>query len=309
MKYLLIYLLFVTSSFALSPTNCEHSPSSFSESYVLKENSVSCQKISYFQSTIEDIASYFTEAPYVRLFISTKSPNASFDFGETIRVPLQISFPGKYGSISYGDPSQTDYILAHEYGHAIFAKLLSRNEFYSKVYSLDKEVSRLEFDINIGSSLNEDVDQRLTELRERKDSYNKVRKLLSDYSEFFSDVVAVYYSENKDSMFNALYYPEMSDQSYRLVLARSFSDNYVDITDRIYSEDHASLVLVRQFVGEYLWPESTEDKAKFLKLIFNAIEMEVLDRLNREENRMSAKEMNESLIKRLKEMIKEDTSN
>ncbi|GEM_PF-1733081 len=303
MKYLLIFLSFITSSLALTPADCDSESFALSKAYVTKENAISCQKIYYFQSTVEDISEFFQDAPGVRLFISPKSSNASFDYGETIYIPLQMTFPGKYGSVNYGDPTQTEYILAHEYGHAIFTKLLSRNSFYSEVYSIDKEFSNLEFEIKLNSKPTEQSEQRLAELSERKKSYNKLRKLLTDYSELYADIIAVYYSNNKETMLNALYFDDMSDQSYNLVLARSFSERSVDITDRIYSEEHASLVLARHFVGTNLWPKSKEEKQKFLSLIFKAIEEEILERVDREEYKLSAKKMNESLIKRINKIM------
>lgn len=304
MKYFLIYLSFITSSLAsLTAADCGDDQFSLSKAYVTKENAISCQKIHYFQSTVEDISELFNDAPPVRLLISPKSSNASFDYGETVYIPLQMTFPGKYGSVNYGDPTQAEYILAHEYGHAVFTKLLSRNNFYKDVYALDKEFSQLEFESKLKSDLDEETLQRINELRDKKNEYNKVRKLLTDYSEFFADVIAVYYSNNKETMLNALYFDSMSDQSYNLVLARSFSERLVDISDRIYTEEHASLVLARHFVGTNLWPNTKEQKIDYLRSIFNAIEEEILERLEREEYRLSAKKMNNSLIKRLKSIM------
>ncbi|WP_372651520.1 hypothetical protein [Halobacteriovorax sp.] len=304
MKYFLIYLSFITSSLAsLTAADCGDDQFSLSKAYVTKENAISCQKIHYFQSTVEDISELFNDAPPVRLLISPKSSNASFDYGETVYIPLQMTFPGKYGSVNYGDPTQTEYILAHEYGHAVFTKLLSRNNFYKDIYAVDKEFSQLEFESKFKSDLDEETLQRINELRDKKNDYNKVRKLLTDYSEFFADVIAVYYSNNKETMLNALYFDAMSDQSYNLVLARSFSERRVDISDRIYTEEHASLVLARHFVGANLWPKTKEQKVDYLQSIFNVIEEEILERLERKEYRLSAKKMNNSLIKRLKSIM------
>ena len=303
MKNLLIYLSFITSSMALSPADCDIEAFSLSKAFVTKENAISCSKISSFQSTVRDISAFFNNAPEVRLIISSQSSNASFDYGETIYIPLQLTFPGKYGGMNFGDPTQTEYILAHEYGHAIFAKLLSENDFYRDMYIVDKEYSNLEFSKKLSISFTEEDESKLIELKEKKNSYNKLRKLLSDYSEFYADVITVYYSNNKETMLNALYYFEMSDQSYQLVLARSFSENFVDISNRIYHEEHASLVLARQFIGRDLWPNSAEDKENHLQLIYTAIEAEVLYRLENEVYKMSPEELNKSLIKRMKMLM------
>lgn len=288
---------------ALLPAECELESFSLSKAYVTKSNSISCQKIGYFQATIKDLSNFLTVTPEVRLVISPESSNASFDYGSTIYIPLQLTFPGKYGSIHYGDSTQIEYILAHEYGHAVLAEFLSRNLFYSEMYKVDKEFSNLEFTKSLSGKLSTEQELKYNELKEKKNSYNKIRKLISDYGEFFADVIAVYYSNSKDTMFNAVYFDEMSDQSFQLALARSFSENSVDITDRIYHEEHASLVLVRQFIGSHLWPSNNEEKEIFLELITNSIEEEILQRLDREEYKLTPKKINESLINRLESKL------
>ncbi|WP_127716885.1 hypothetical protein [Halobacteriovorax sp. HLS] len=299
MKSIFIYLCFITNTFALFQTHCGENTFEHSQAYVIKERSITCEKIDYFQSIIKDISNFFEEPPFVRLFIGLKSSNASFDYGESINIPLQLVYANHYGSEYYPDSNLSEYILAHEYGHAIFTNLLKNNEFYREIYLVDKQVSKLEFKRKIEGSLEEDDQLRLADLTLKKRSFNKVRRLLNDYSEFFSDVVAVYYANDKEVMVDALYSFSMSDQQFSLAMARSFSEREIDIEDRLYTEEHASLVLVRQFVGKNFWPKTDDEKTNNLKLIFKSIEQEILLRLRQEEFRLNPKIMNERLIKRI----------
>lgn len=274
---------------------------------------LSCDQVKSFSETIDRVAAISPVAPEINLFIEKEHSNASFDMGLIIRVPLRLTFSGPWGQVYYGQFISSHSVMAHEYGHAIFSKMLEEQEFFKEMK--EESVSFSQKDLELMAALNSGVDQKEVELikaqrevilksRTSNKEHARIRRILGGYDELFADVVAVYAADNKRTMVNALFFNEISDQAFELVMARDFSGEERSFSNALLSEEHATFAQTRSFIGNNLWPSNDDEKKKFLSIVFDSILENVIERIKSPtDEELSARELNENLIDSIKQRI------
>lgn len=274
---------------------------------------LSCDQVKSFSETIDRVAAISPVAPAINLFIEREHSNASFDMGLIIRVPLRLTFSGPWGQVYYGQFISSHSVMAHEYGHAIFSKMLEEQEFFKEMK--EESVSFSQKDLELMAALNSGVDQKEVELikaqrevilksRTSNKEHARIRRILGGYDELFADVVAVYAADNKRTMVNALFFNEISDQAFELVMARDFSGEERSFSNALLSEEHATFAQTRSFIGNNLWPSNDDEKKKFLSIVFDSILENVIERIKSPvDEELSARELNENLIDSIKQRI------
>lgn len=277
-----------------------------------KGNYLSCSQITAFNDTLNEVKAIVKDAPKVNLFIQQEYPNASFDMGSIIRIPLTLTFSGKYGMTYRGSYFASHTILAHEYGHAIFANKMKKYDFYNKIQALSMKASNLEINIqeayakgNPGGITDHyfNLLSKINKQRREDKELQATARITRAYNELFADVVAVAVLNNKSAITNALFYNEMSDNRYEFVLARQFSNNYLDMNGPYMFEEHTMFAPTRQFIGENLWPITDKEKTELIEKVFQASVIEIKKGLKRDKQ-PRAKELNRQLIATLKKLYK-----
>lgn len=315
MKLINIKTLLLSSLFSLSALctvhkkmDCDISANSPLRSAYLAEEGeyVSCAELKQYERILKKVKLFLSDAPPVILSIKRSDSNASFDMGQVIHIPRRLEFNGKYGESYQSSFVAIDSILAHEYGHAVFNERLKDQDFYKDLYTITKKMSRLELLINtfIGDRAilyghKQEHDKLLNVFRDSQ-KLTSTRRVVNAYNELFSDVVAVYAFNNKSAITSALYYEEMTDQGFELVLARSFESNSITSSNVVTTEAHALFSETRQFIGRWLWPSNNKEKSKNIDKIFKVIAEEIEARLSLENLSFDPIEANSTLINKLR---------
>lgn len=281
-----------------------------------KGNYLNCQKIEDFLDTIEKVSRLTPVSPEINLFIGRESNNASFDMGNIIYVPLRLNFPNQWGTVFYGDYYANQTILAHEYGHAVLSKLLEKEVFFQSFKAISIQISQIQIQIQ---ELFEKGDpdkkiplysQRLQDLQEQrlndKESL-RASRLLSPYHELFADLVTVLAYNDKSSILNALYYNEMSDQSYQMLLFRNFEGDEVNMNSPFVHEEHGMFAPIRRFIGNQLWPNNDEEKKTLIQQLYKAIVIEMRKNLALSDDELDPRSLNQNLLSTLNSIIKSDS--
>lgn len=230
----------------------------------------------------------------VFLSIGQYGSNAAFDFGYGLEIFQQIYFGGDE---RFGQPQFKLYfdnlsVIAHEYGHAIFADILYKNfPEFNVFYSFLRK----------NSSKHIDVSKRIAKWQLKPDGLAKsialfkikydqlkasqeftnyfknpanshLRVLAAPYHELFADLVAAYNSDTKNLISEALYIPRMHPQVENAVAARSFDQGaHFELNPLNSSDPHVFFYRVRQYIGDHLWPADPQAKKLKLKNIIQAI--------------------------------------
>ncbi len=326
MKKSLIILAFLTSplimassfkalSMGAHPVHDEISCKKQENSPLLKSfiiddgNYLDCYKIKDFENILIDIKELASDAPNINLYIKNNYSNASFDMGEIIRVPTRLVFYDRFGNSFPSSFMASETVLAHEYGHALFNQRLKSSLFFKPLYNETKKLSRLELSIqkaysagnpgNIVSLYKKQHEKLLKKIKENKNQ-NKMRHIITAYNELFADLIAVLATNSKNAVTNALYFDEMDDMKYKMVLARSFNETSISENDIILTEGHALFSPTRQFIGENLWPSNNEEKIHLINTTFNIISSILEKRFPQDLSRLNPKAANKELINALK---------
>jgi len=296
--------------------DCELSETSVIDSVYKTQsgNYLSCHQVNSFNSTLDDVTKLIANAPKVSLFIEKQHNNASFDMGKIIRVPLQLTFSGKYGQFYHGSYMGVHTVLAHEYGHAVFSNRIKKYDFYKKIQSLSYQSSQHELAMqeayangnpnNIVEYHKAQID-RLFKLRKDDKVFQKTAKLTTAYNELFADVIAVLSMNDKSAVMKALYYDEMDDKQYDMVLARQFSDNSLTMDGSYMFVSHAKFAPVRRYIGEKLWPNSQDEAKALIDNVFKSIVIEIKKELKKSDTTYPT-QMNKNLIETLKTFYKSE---
>lgn len=273
-------------------------------------NYLSCDYIKDFENTLKRVLKISPVAPKINLLINKEYPNASFDTGLIIRVPLRLTFIGNWGQTFYGEFMASHTVLAHEYGHAIFSKMLENEDFFVEMKEMSKRASTLEIEIQKAylqensQELIESYYQDLKNLNEERinnKAHTKIRNLLTPYDELFADLIAALALHDKRAMVNALYYDEASDQAFELILARDFDVNQLNMHGSYLYEEHGMLAPTRRFIGQNIWPTTELQKSELINILYESIVQNVKEAIEVDHFELDALEINEKLIKTLKE--------
>lgn len=247
---------------------------------------VNCSDLEEFDSVITKASLLVDHAPKISLFIEKEHDNASFDMGEIIYLPMRLYFSNNWGQRYYSYASHRNTILAHEYGHALFSNKLGQEEFFRRIKSLSNAISQKQIEIQKANSQGINTEELQVELEKLNDERLsnkddlKLINTLSPFHELYADLIAVFSQKNKRAMVNALYYDEMSDQSFNLILARDFDSNQLDLTNPyqyFFKEEHGVYAPVRRLIGEKYWTLDLSEQKRILNALYTAIINQVLE--------------------------------
>ncbi|EQC47302.1 hypothetical protein [Bacteriovorax sp. Seq25_V] len=280
-----------------------------------KGNYLTCDQIDSFMQTLENVFEISPVTPDISLFIDKEYSNASFDMGSIIYVPLRLTFHSQFGMTYYGDFYASHSVLAHEYGHAVFSKMLEQEDFFKELKEISLKISSLRLTIqktfeagNPGNmvAFYSDMLKSAEQKRLENKVALKVNRMLSPYHELFADLVAALAAGSKRTMVNALYYDELDDRSYQMVLARDFDTNSLNMKGPYMHEEHGMLAPTRRFIGSNLWAETEEEKKELLLNLYKAIVIEVRKQIASDIDKLSPAQMNENLIKTLSKLTTQE---
>ncbi|MFT6632852.1 MAG: hypothetical protein ACJAS4_002817 [Bacteriovoracaceae bacterium] len=294
---------------------CEHKFKLVSSAFKVKsEDKITCDDVSWIDTHLQKVQKISPISPKVNLEIFSRSDSASFDIGQTISIPLALTFPNQWGTRYFGSPLEITPIIYHEYAHAIFTNLLGK-KFYPNLKKDAKKLSKLKIELQrayangnpagIAQSHERRIKALIKNLKSNKDY--KVYEMTTSYNELFADLVAVLITKDKDCIMNALYYSEIDPQAYNRTKLRSFSNIDTQQDNRELYEKHAELALVRQFLGhEYLDQvfESDVLKSDLLAKVLIAIETVIIQRIEKGDLGLNPKINNQVLIKEIKKILK-----
>ena len=128
------------------------------------------------------------------------------------------------------------------------------------------------------------------------------KELLSQLGYEFSVLV----TDDNNAILKALYYDEMTDESYETIKLRSFDDQGTKYDNRLLNEEHGELALVRQFIGTKILPSFKnqenilELKRKLIDNLLIAIESQMRERIATKQFKISPLINNQALIEELK---------
>ncbi|RZF21540.1 hypothetical protein DAY19_07580 [Halobacteriovorax vibrionivorans] len=287
---------------------------------VRSKDFVDCEDAFWADRAMSKVKQISNISPKVNLELLARDSGASFDIGSTIRLPLRLTFSNRWGQVYDSLSLGTDAILYHEYSHAIFGEVIGK-KFYPQFKAMAETLSRYKIALqnayatgNYGNAVKY-YENQIKRLQEKMKTHHEIEyyHLSSSYNEFFADLVAVLVTNNANSIFNALYYDEMSDQSYQMIKLRSFEDQSTNYDNRLLNEIHGELALARQFIGKTVLNEifsirdeklANQRKKALLDNVLKAIDNQMTKRIELNDFGISPKKNNEKLIKELKEVLK-----
>jgi hypothetical protein len=240
---------------------------------ILQPADSSCEMAKEMARLLLDVSTQFQRSTSLTLKFGGMMDNAGFDGEDLIRIPAQITFTDHFNEIP-GYRAQLDAIVVHEFGHALMLKVWQRE--FPEIF------------------------------KKKIEDRGEYIKYLIAYDELFADVVAVFYFQNANAIFESLYFPQMKDKAYRYVKLRDFSRQHTLDEIQQFADSHTKLSLVRSFIGLHLMPQTVSQKIKYLKLVEDAIVSSAkIDIVTR--SAPSDKEANERMIQFMKKELNKGT--
>ncbi len=238
----------------------------------------------------------------VMLSIGNEGSAASFDVGMTLEIYQRFMLSTEYGQTRYRTVVDNMAVIAHEYGHALFAEALSARfsayrDFFLPMREFSRERMRLLMDGGTPEQL-ADVQSRQRVHQASPENRGLFRES-APYQELYADVVAVYDQGYPEAITSALYRDDLGDQEMNGVFARSFTPSSTFHIHRYNStEEHTFYWRVRRFIGEKLWPTSPAQKETYLALVTEAL-LDDLEALREGKLPATPEGRNDALIARL----------
>lgn len=217
---------------------CSWNTAIISRIHIEDSSDLDCVFVQDLQAIFQNLqTSLQISVPPIELKLKARSDNASFDEQSTLTVPYQLVFYGTYGN-SVTKYRWDSYVVAsHEYGHYLFAQLI----------------------------------KQLMRQQRKQFDFAKYRTALIPYSEFFADVISVLYFKDKEAVFKALYYDQVSDQQFEELQYRSFAMKYADVDRLNLWSVHSRLALARSWVGEHLWETLQKEPSKTIETLVRVL--------------------------------------
>lgn len=307
-KIIFISLLALFSISISAQATCTLKHQIIKEIYSPLKESFRCDFVQSLDDDFKNINQIFNkhyQKPlYVVLFPTGN--NASFDLGHFLELPERMVYYDRFGNQLNSSIMGLSSIAHHEYGHFLFQELL-REKFGSLFESLFQTFDnysnkKREIFAQKKSGFSKKESNEYIEALKNEPEIARFNKVISIYTELYADIISVYYSSNKNAIFESLYYDKMSDFEYSLVQLRSFDLKVENIDISKMGTEHNYLSITRAFIGKNLWPTNDLQKSIFLEKIESAFIKSIEIDLQRGEV-LSVKEANEQLIGLLKEEI------
>ncbi|MGZ3690096.1 MAG: hypothetical protein ACXVAX_01245 [Pseudobdellovibrio sp.] len=215
------------------------------------------------------------------IVISPEGDNASFDTGHIIDMPRTMRFANEFDADPvYKTTVDALAVYAHEYGHSIFDNSITQIiPEYGEVRRIKYEMSDLTlkpFKENLTPAQLAETKQKIQQLEQSiKDNKELLRimGLTMAYHELFADTVAVFVTQSKSAIYEALYNPNIpiwKKNELAYVEARDFAQAH-DVDTWTDNSPHNLFGPLRSQIGkDECWPKSpaeAADKLKFLARI------------------------------------------
>lgn len=309
MKKTLLILFFTVLSFSnFAQVTCSLKYQVIKEIYSPLSDSFRCEFVQSLDSEFHDINQIFnknySKPLYVVLFPTGN--NASFDLGHFLELPERMVFYDRFGNQLSSSIMGLSPIAHHEYGHFLFQELLKEKfgSLFEPLFNTFDTYSAKKRQIysQKKSGFTKSESNEYIDALKKEPELERFNKVISIYTELYADIISVFYSSNKNAIFEALYYDRMSDFEYGLVRLRSFDLKTSSLDLSQMGTEHNYLSITRSFIGNNLWPANVQEKGIFLEKIENALLKSIELDLQRGEI-LGVKEANEQLINILKAEI------
>ena len=317
MKYLifLIAILITIPSFARVKkvqTKCPNFKKSIhiKEIYLLEDN-INCDTISIYNQTIDDLSKLSSIKIPLITFSLSKSGDDAMNRVEHIEIPDELMSFDQNGEYILSNNLKLNY-LAHEYGHSIFNKFIEQEfkelrpalegiQYFNELY-FDRDDAEIAHNQQKVDELSLQIDNEELDFYTNDEILSPLKHILT-YSELFSDLVSVLYSNDLQG-FAKTFYRDGSNQSFiERASFRDFSASH-DLETWTNSDRYSFFAPTKSFIGTFLnFPMSIEDKKRFLKNMSKIICEQIRETWQKEE--LSPKHLNQRLINRINKALAE----
>lgn len=222
----------------------------------------------------------------VDVLVMPASNNAAFDYGSIVTVPRTLEMTNHWGVPYPKTIMDIQAVFAHEYGHAVFSKLLVP-EFpeYARLAAKKSEISALTLravyetaDKEGKKSLAAEINAKEKQI-EADRALTEVAWVVSPYSELFADAVAVYHSSSPTVIFNALYSPGLHAGALEDLKARDFSLPH-DAANWSITTPHGMFAPLRTLLGsEACWPRDVAEKTLRLRQLSTVLLAQIHEKM------------------------------
>lgn len=249
----------------------------------------------------------------INAIITPNGDNASFDYGNIVYIPRSMQFSNEWGADTvYKSTVDILAVFAHEYGHSVFDNHLGKAiPLHNELKKIKAEISDLGIK-SIRSPLNDDqLKEIAAQIKAKEKSITDNKKFLDvmwltmPYGELFADTVAVFETQNKAAIFNALFNPNIPrfrNSSYDYVASRDFGVPH-DINTWSIDEEHALFAPLRSVIGsEQCWPTTEAARAQKLKQLSALLISDILEK--QKAGKKARVEDNRALMKKYQELCK-----
>jgi len=313
------YLIFIIAIFITIPSfakvkkvqiKCPNFKKSIhiKEIYLLEDN-INCETISIYNRTIDELSNLSSIKIPLITFSLSKSGDDAMNRVEHIEIPDELMSFDQNGEYILSNNLKLNY-LAHEYGHSIFNKFIEKefkelrpalegiqhfNELYFERY--DAEIAHHQQRVN---ELNLQIDNEELDFYTNDEILSPLKHILT-YSELFSDLVAVLYSNDLKG-FAKTFYRDGSNQSFiERASFRDFSATH-DLDTWTNTDRHSFFAPTKSFIGTFLkFPMTIEKKRSLLTHIGKIITEQIIETWN--QNELSSKQLNIMLIEKINKAL------
>lgn len=227
-----------------------------------------------FTDELTHIDSYGLAHGNVDIIISGfGSDEAASDYGHIVSLPRQLALEGEFGNMTYKYMNDLVSVFSHEYGHFIFGELTkAKVPEFAQLNQIGNRISELTLQIVKNPDMSDAQVQTIqNQIKAQYDRIYKdplmlrVAQTSIPYSELFADTVAVYSSDSKSVIYNALWYPHMHGSLEDYVRARDFG---VARDPATWTQDEAHVMFspLRSKIGsEECWPKTDLERSTKLR--------------------------------------------
>jgi hypothetical protein len=297
--------------------------------FVSNREGYDCSFIEDALKTVDQVALLVDNPPVVNFIIQDRAFDATFDKGFIIQFPQRYHLKNSHANFHANRKDQTLPVVAHEYGHALFSKILEANIPMIKTFNQKaKELSRLKlqskdllsqahrfdntFTVAQRINIQKSIQSVGLQIGKKKNSFYKMKKnhflldMVTPYHELFADIVAVFHFGRLDIIADTLRHPHPNLSELNKNNARAFSSRFVDIENLDASLPHSRFFSVRQYIGRYFRPFGFKEKKLYLKLISQILVSEVqrnIDLKRRNIDQEPGLEQNRRIIVKLQKIL------
>ncbi len=277
MKFKLLIFLFLSSAIANAELVSNCPTSTINKVYSSHGQIIDCKNVQELDSSFNQINILFNKnySQEINIVLTPVGDNASFDLGSFLELPSRMVRYDRFGHEYPLSLAHLSPIAYHEYGHYLFQELL-KSQFprkYDTLFALFQKISHLKaigFEKNQAYLDKEILEKVMSEIKAHPE-IKLFNEIITPYTELYADIIAVYFSNDKNAILNALYYDEMNSTEYQMVRHRSFDSRFDKMSSMYMSGPHNFFAMTREYIGKNLFPKNEGDKNSALIKIEKAM--------------------------------------